>query len=88
MYTTYENSNDCKPNPKYYEEVLSKIGLSAKECLMVGNDVKEDMEAAKKIGMKVFLLTDCLINKERNDISIYPRGSFEQLISYIEKIKK
>lgn len=54
---------------------------------MVGNDVKEDMEAAKIVGIKVFLLSDCLINKERKDISIYPRGSFEQLISYIEEIK-
>lgn len=31
---------------------------------MVGNDVTEDM-VAQSIGMQVFLLTDCLINKER-----------------------
>ena len=53
---------------------------------MVGNDVTEDMEAAQKAGMSVFLLTDCLINKERKDISVYPRGSFEQLMGFANKL--
>lgn len=46
---------------------------------MVGNDVTEDM-AAQSVGMQVFLLTDCLINKERRNIAAYPRGSFMQLM--------
>ena len=54
---------------------------------MVGNDVTEDM-VARKVGMNVFLLTDCLINKEREDINRYPRGSFEQLLNHIEKAIK
>ena len=53
---------------------------------MVGNDAKEDM-AAESLGMKVFLLTDCLINKESKDISRYPQGSFENLKIYIESIE-
>ena len=35
---------------------------------MVGNDVDEDM-IAQTLGMKVFLLTDCLINRNGKDIS-------------------
>ena len=54
-----------------------------KACLMVGNDVTEDM-VAEEAGMQVFLLTDCLINKERKDISAYPRGSFLQLLDHIQ----
>ena len=87
LYTTYENSHFCKPNPKYYLEILEKIGVTPEECLMVGNDVGDDM-VAEEIGMKVFLLTDCLINKEEKDISAYPQGGFEELISYIEKVFK
>lgn len=85
--TTYENSRYCKPNLEYYNEILSKRNLQPEECLMVGNDVTEDM-VARKVGMNVFLLTDCLINKEREDINQYPRGSFEQLMDYIEKAIK
>ena len=52
---------------------------------MVGNDVSEDM-VAEKLGMKVFLITDCVINKENIDISQYPNGSFDDLLEYIEKL--
>ncbi len=85
LYTTYENSSYCKPNPKYYKEICSKLDLDPNECLMVGNDVSEDMIAAS-LGMKVFLLTDCLINKNNEDIAIYPHGSFNELEEYIDSI--
>ncbi|MGN0675436.1 MAG: HAD family hydrolase, partial [Oscillospiraceae bacterium] len=75
----------CKPNPEYYREIIRRLGATPEQCLMVGNDVTEDMEAARKAGLSVFLLTDCLINKERRDISVYPRGSFEQLMEFIIK---
>lgn len=80
--TTYENSHYCKPNSKYYEEILERIGCSAADCLMVGNDVEEDM-TAEALGMKVFLLTDCLINKKEEDISRYPNGGFDRLEQFI-----
>jgi len=85
IYTTYENSRYCKPNPDYYREVLSKIGCEPGECLMVGNDAQEDM-IAETLGMKVFLLTDCLLNRKDLDISRYPQGSFSDLIAYIEAL--
>ena len=85
LYTTYENSSYCKPNPAYYQQILDRLGADAADCLMVGNDVTEDMVAAS-LGMKVFLLTDCLINKKNADISQYPNGSFEQLFAYIDTI--
>lgn len=84
--TTYENSRYCKPNPEYYNEILNKLHLQPGKCLMVGNDVTEDM-VARTLGMNVFLLTDCLINKEREDINQYPRGSFEQLLNHIKNLK-
>ena len=83
--TTYENSHYCKPNPNYYLDILKKLELNAEECLMVGNDVKEDMVCAT-LGMKVFLLTDCIINKENLDISRYPQGGFPELLNFIRSL--
>lgn len=88
VYTTYENYHFCKPNPKYYEELLEKLGLCPKECIMVGNDVEEDMIPATSLGMQVFLLTEHLINKKDRDISVYPRGDFQALKSYLETALK
>lgn len=85
-YTTYEHCHYCKPNPKYYLEVLENIGCTPEECIMVGNDVNEDVLPAKELGMQVFLLTDCLINKENVDISEFPHGDFEELHTYLKKI--
>ena len=85
LYTTYENSRHCKPNPDYYRDILAQIGAMPEECLMVGNDVTEDMIAAS-LGMKVFLLTDCLINKHNQDIGCYPHGSFDVLMEFIQTL--
>ena len=84
LYTTYENSHYCKPNPAYYSEIIEKLSLNPSECLMVGNDATEDT-AANELGIEVFLLTDCLINKKGIDISRYPNGGFDELLEYIEK---
>ena len=82
LYTTYENTGFCKPNPDYYRDILKRLDLKAEQCLMVGNDVTEEM-VAETLGMKVFLLTDCLINKDRQNIAMYPRGSFDQLMDFV-----
>lgn len=83
--TTYENSNHCKPNLEYYKDITTILGVEPSECLMVGNDVSEDM-VAESLGMKVFLLTDCLLNKDEKDISKYPQGSFNDLVDYISNL--
>ena len=51
---------------------------------MVGNDTLDDM-AAEKAGIKVFLLTDNLLNREGKDITRYPRGGFKELCNYINE---
>lgn len=84
-FTTFENSHYCKPNLDYYREIMDKLHLKPEECLMVGNDVQEDM-VAEQLGMKVFLLTDCLINKAGEDISRYPHGGFLHLDTYLQSI--
>ncbi|HWT74460.1 MAG TPA: HAD family hydrolase, partial [Mobilitalea sp.] len=59
LITTYENSSFCKPNLEYYTEILDNIKKKPMECIMIGNDVKEDMCAAQ-LGMETFLLKECL----------------------------
>lgn len=84
--TTYENACYCKPNLQYYQEIIEKLGCDPGECLMVGNDVNEDM-ITEELGMKVFLLKDCLINKYEKDISGYPQGSFGELQKFVKGLK-
>ncbi len=85
LYTTYENSRRCKPNLDYYRDIMDTLGVCPEACVMVGNDVGEDMIAAE-LGMKVFLLTDCLINRKDADISGYPQGGFDELLAFIDAL--
>ena len=87
LYTTYENSRFCKPNLDYYRDIMQTLGVLPEECLMVGNDVGEDM-IAEQLGARVFLLTDCLINSKGADISVYPHGSYDDLIAFIKDLNK
>ncbi len=82
LVTSYENISFTKPVPEYYMEVCRRLGVKPSECLMVGNDVDDDMVTAD-LGMNVFLLTDCLINHSQKDISLYPHGSFCDLLKYL-----
>lgn len=84
--SSYENSYYCKPNIEYYRSLIKRFCLKAEECLMVGNDVSEDM-VARELGMNVFLLTDNLINKYNKDISDYPQGNFNDLLELLLVLK-
>lgn len=82
LYTTYEDIGYSKPNPEYYSEVLRRINAKPEECIMIGNDATEDM-VAESLGIKVFLLTDNLINKNNVDIDKYPHGSSKDLVEFL-----
>ena len=83
--TSYETSGYCKPDLGFYRELLDRFGITAEECVMVGNDVGEDLPA-EELGMKVFLLTDCLINKKNTDIGQWEHGNYAKLQSWIREL--
>ena len=86
LVTAYENQRFCKPNPEYYLEICRTIGVSPSECLMVGNDEREDAKASSEAGMDCFLVTDCLIPCPDFHWE-GKRGSFAQMVEYLESIQ-
>ncbi len=85
IVTTYDNCTFCKPNPDYYREVLAKIGKTAEECLMVGNDVDEDMSTAQ-MGMEVFLLHPWVLNRKNKPSEHFEQGDFDALLAKIDAL--
>ncbi len=85
--TTYENSSYCKPNVKYFEEILDNLSLIPEQCIMIGNDVSDDM-SAEFIGMDTYLVTDCLINTQNKDIIHYKKGTLQELLDFIKGLPK
>ena len=87
MVTTYENASACKPSLAYYENILRDFDLKPEECVMVGNDVDEDM-VARKLGMRTFLLTDHLINRSNQNIDLFAHGDFQTLLAYLKTFEE
>jgi len=85
LVTTYDNCTFCKPNPAYYEEILGKIGKKAEQCLMVGNDVGEDM-CVTEMGMQAFWLDTWPLNRKNAPTDHLERGGFDELLEKIRAL--
>ena len=83
--THYRNSCYCKPNPNYYKDILSLFKLDPAKCLMVGNDVKEDMIPTAALGLDTYLVKNCLIDGGLG-YDDYQQGQFDDLITFLEAL--
>lgn len=81
--THYSNSSFSKPNPKYYLDLCEKLDVEPRDCLMIGNDERQDIFAASSAGMNCYLVTDYLYTYPECKVNC-EKGSFEDLI---EKLK-
>jgi FMN phosphatase YigB (HAD superfamily) len=86
LVTTYENSYHCKPNLKYYQDILETLNKKPDECLMIGNDIGEDM-IINKLGVKSFLLTNFLINNVNENVDNYQNGDYKKLLELVNEFE-
>ena len=87
LITCYETMHSTKPHIEYYKEILNKIDRNPEECMMIGNDVEEDMIAAK-LGMKTFLVTDYMLNRKNLAINTDFTGSLKDLTRFIDNLEE
>lgn len=83
LITSYESESYCKPHKNYYLSICQRLGVQPQDCLMIGNDLKEDMYGASEAGINCYLVEDCII-----DNTDFPyngkRGSFEDLLEILK----
>ena len=82
--TSYENSNFCKPNPKYFKMLLDKFNLKPEEVILIGNNELEDAWCAMQVGIKTYLVKDCLITNDKLEEKV-EIISMDEVIPTIEK---
>ncbi|MBF8247424.1 MAG: TIGR02253 family HAD-type hydrolase [Bacteroidetes bacterium] len=49
---TFDDTGERKPNPGPFKKVLERLGVQAKEALMVGDWAERDVVGAAQVGMK------------------------------------
>jgi putative hydrolase of the HAD superfamily len=52
VVVTFDESGEKKPSPKPFNLALERLGLKARECLMIGDWAERDVVGAKAVGMK------------------------------------
>ena len=85
VITTYEDCNFCKPNPEYFRLILREFGLEPSECLMVGNDVEEDL-TIRTLGVKTYLATDTMENRHNLPFETEYMGTLEELLAFTKSL--
>ncbi len=83
--TNFEEMHYCKPHIEFYQEILDKIERKAEECMMVGNDVEEDM-VAKKLGVKTYLIENYKIQRGRDLDTIDYHGKYEDFYEFVKAL--
>jgi FMN phosphatase YigB (HAD superfamily) len=52
-----ENMCFSKPNPRYYREILDKVGATPETTWMIGDDLENDIIPARSLGLKTWWIT-------------------------------
>ncbi len=85
LVTSYENSRYCKPNVRYFHDVLEQVGLAPEQCVMVGNDTEHDL-AAREAGITTFLVDTWMIDRQGGAFVTDFRGGHAELYEFVGQL--
>jgi putative hydrolase of the HAD superfamily len=73
----------AKPSPEIFKKALKKAAISPEESIYIGDSPHHDLEGAREIGMRVFLVDRSGRYAKQKEV---PRlSSLEGLLGYLEK---
>lgn len=88
LITSMEIIHSCKPFLEYYKEILEIVKEEPENCLMVGNDIEEDM-AARKLLVNTYLITQEPLKYYHNKEKIPDfKAPLEELINLLPLLSK
>lgn len=83
LITSVENCTFAKPDPRYYLEILGRLGARPQEALMIGNDLGDD-GAASLVGIGFAHVTGTFSRGTRDTRPDW-QGSMGELADAIER---
>jgi len=76
-----------KPNPQIFESTLKRLGVKATESVFIGDHPKNDIEAAKSIGMIAILKSDLTYKTAQADYIVNNLIEIPRIVQVMEKEK-
>lgn len=85
LITDFESSRSAKPQAKYYLDVLEKLGAIPGNCLMIGNDARDDIIPTDALGLRCYMVTDCAMNQDQLPAHV-ANGNFNMLLRWVRAL--
>jgi HAD superfamily hydrolase (TIGR01549 family) len=79
LVTAYENMHATKPHAAYYQEILDVIGVQPSQALMVGDDWKNDIYPATRLGLSTYWIARPESDLPDPAVNLMGRGSLDDL---------
>ena len=86
--TSYETSRYCKPDVRYYKQVIESLDVKPEETLIVGNDRREDVHAGKEAGLRAYYLTDTPIDNGTGTLPPDYKGNSNDFLEFVRSLPK
>ncbi|MCD8511123.1 MAG: HAD family hydrolase [Bacillus sp. (in: Bacteria)] len=83
IVTVYEESFYTKPHSHYYLNICKQLEIEPEDCIMVGNDMQEDM-VASEVGLKTFLVEGFVIDRGNPHYRVDDKGTLEEMYSKLK----
>jgi len=80
-----DNMHYIKPSLEFFKEILAVNDISQEECIMIGNDVDEDILPASQLGISTYYLDEHGVNKSGLKVEC-PSGSYIQLYDWVKAL--
>lgn len=64
---TSEKAGEKKPHPQIFEHAVGKVGVTAQECVMIGDDLLCDIEGAIDFGMQAIYFNP---NNKKHEVGV------------------
>lgn len=84
LVTTMENSHFSKPDPRYYQEILAKVGSRPEESWMVGDDPENDIVPAQALGLRTWWITGDSAHSRPTPVPDQ-EGSLAELLDWLKR---
>lgn len=68
-----------KPAPHYYQAALATLGSEAQQTVMIGDDIRGDIEAAQRLGMQTLLVRTGKFRPDDLQLGIEPAAVLDSV---------
>ena len=83
--SSFEDNHFCKPQIEFYREILTDIRRTPEECIMVGNDMAEDMISGQ-LGITTYCITNHLLNKYQLPDTSDHSGTYADFLKFVNQL--